>query len=230
MSFAEIPGLPAASVAGHRGCLTLGDWEGQRVLLFEGRIHFYEGHSWRDVLVPIHTAAFLGARILVLTNAAGGIHDLLTPGSLMVVRDHIDWSQPQCWRLPGPGPSSPYSLRLRTLLGRAAAAALGGTLFEGVYAMVTGPCYETPAEIRALQRWGADAVGMSTAREIQAGHDAGLECAALSCIANRAAGLAGGPLHHAEVLAHAAAQSDRLADLLAEFLRLGDGKGRPATG
>jgi purine-nucleoside phosphorylase len=93
-------------------------------------------------------------------------------------------------------------------------------LHQGIYAAVTGPCYETPAEIRALKAWGADAVGMSTAREIQAGCDAGMECAALSCITNRAAGLSDGPLNHEEVLTTAAAQSERLAELLEGFLRL----------
>jgi purine-nucleoside phosphorylase len=102
-------------------------------------------------------------------------------------------------------------------------------LFEGIYAAVTGPNYETPAEVRALRAWGADAVGMSTAREVQTGHDLGMECAALSCITNRAAGLGGGPIHHEEVLTTTAAQCDRLADLLEAFLRLlpGDAQMEP---
>jgi purine-nucleoside phosphorylase len=221
--FAEVPGLPTAGVAGHKGCLTLGEWAGRRVLLFEGRVHFYEGHSWHDVTAPVRVAASLGARALLLTNAAGGIHDTLGPGSLMAIRDHVEWTRPHCWRLPGPGAlgaprPSPYSARLLSLLDGAARAA-GVGLPQGVYAMVTGPCYETPAEIRALRAWGADAVGMSTAREVQAGCDAGLECAAVSCVTNRAAGLSGGPLSHEEVLTTASAQSDRLADLLEEFLR-----------
>ena len=227
--FAEVPGLPAAAVAGHQGCLTLGDWAGRPVLVFQGRVHYYEGHAWRDVIAPVRTAASLGARVLVLTNAAGGIAEALTPGSLMAVRDHIDWARPYCWRQPGPGALGPprpppYSPRLLGLLGRAAHRR-GAGLHEGVYAMVTGPCYETPAEVRALRAWGADAVGMSTAAEVQAGHDAGLECAALSCITNPAAGLKGAPLTHEEVLTTAAAQSDRLADLLEEFLRLLSGPG-----
>lgn len=221
--FGEVPGLPAAGVAGHKGRLTLGEWAGRRALVFEGRVHFYEGHAWHDVTAPVRTAALLGARVLLLTNAAGGIRDDLAPGSLMAIRDHVEWTRPYCWRLPGPGAPgpprpSPYAPRLLGLLGEAAAAA-GVGLREGVYAMVTGPCYETPAEIRALRAWGADAVGMSTAREIQAGCDAGLECAAVSCVTNRAAGLGGGPLSHEEVLTTAAAQSERLADLLEEFLR-----------
>jgi purine-nucleoside phosphorylase len=213
--FAEVPGLPAAAVAGHRGRLALGEWAGRRVLVFEGRVHFYEGHSWRDVTAPVRTAALLGARVLLLTNAAGGIRDDLGPGSLMAVRDHIDLTRPYCWRQ---SESSLYSPRLLDLLDEAAGAA-GVVLGRGVYAMVTGPCYETPAEVRALRACGADAVGMSTAREARAACDAGLECAAVSCITNRAAGLGAGPLSHEDVLTTAAAQNERLADLLEEFLR-----------
>jgi purine-nucleoside phosphorylase len=224
IAFAEIPDLGATSVAGHRGCLTLGEWAGKRVLLFEGRLHYYEGHSWRSVTQPVQTARSLGAAALLLTNAAGGIHDALVPGSLMAIRDHIEWTRPRAWREPGPGAlgpprPSPYSPRLLAVLARAADA-LGVPIYPGVYAAVTGPCYETPAEIRALRQWGADAVGMSTAREIQAGFDGGMECAALSCITNRAAGLGGGPLGHEEVLTTAAAQRERLGDLLEGFLRL----------
>jgi purine-nucleoside phosphorylase len=224
VSFLDVPGLAATSVAGHRGRLTLGTWAGRRVLVFEGRLHFYEGHPWRSVVLPVQTAAFLGARLLVATNAAGGIHDALHPGGLMAIRDHIDWTRPRCWRQAGPsglGPPrpSPYTPRLLKLLTQAAHV-LGLVLPQGVYAAVTGPCYETPAEIRALRSLGADAVGMSTAREVEAGREAGLECAAVSCITNRAAGLSDGPIHHGEVLTTAAAQSARLANLLEQFLLL----------
>jgi purine-nucleoside phosphorylase len=222
--FAQVPGLSATSVAGHKGCLSMGEWAGRRVLVFEGRLHYYEGHSWEIVIRPIRVAADLGAKAAVLTNAAGGIADGLGPGSLLAVRDHLEWTRPYWWRHPGPaglGPPrpSPYSPRLLDLLGRAAGA-IGGDLRQGVYAAVTGPCYETPAEIRALRTWGADAVGMSTAREVQAGCDAGLECAAVSCITNRAAGLSASPLNHEEVLATAAAQGERLADLLEQLAAL----------
>jgi purine-nucleoside phosphorylase len=216
--FAEVPGLPAAGVVGHRGRLSLGDWAGRRVLVFEGRVHFYEGHPWRAVTAPVRAAALLGARVLLLTNAAGGIRDDLVPGSLMAIHDHVEWTRPYCWRRPDPPPPSPYSPRLLGVLDEAAAAA-GADLRRGVYAMVTGPCYETPAEIRALRACGADAVGMSTAREAQAGCDEGMECAAVSCITNRAAGLSAGPLSHEEVLTTAAARGERLAGLLDEFLR-----------
>jgi purine-nucleoside phosphorylase len=151
----------------------------------------------------------------------------------MALRDHLEWTRPYAWRHPGPGglgPArpSPYSPRLLALLGRAAEG-LNLDLPQGVYAQVTGPCYETPAEVRALKAWGADAVGMSTAREIQAGVEAGLECAAVSCITNRAAGLSAEPLDHEEVLATAAAQSARLTELLERVLTLLAGGGdRPA--
>jgi purine-nucleoside phosphorylase len=220
--FGEIPGLPASSVHGHRGVLTLGEWAGRRVLLFEGRLHYYEGHPWEVVARPLQLAAGLGARVVLLTNASGGIADALGPGSLMAITDHIEWTRPNFWRHPGPGglgPArpSPYSARLLGLLHQAATAA-GVELRRGVYAAVTGPCYETPAEIRALKAWGADAVGMSTAREAQAACDAGLEVAAVSCVANRAAGLSAAPLHHEEVLAVAAAQGARLTALAEAFL------------
>lgn len=221
--FGEVPGLPAASVAGHGGRLALGDWAGVRVLVYEGRLHHYEGHDWDVVTRPVRVAAELGARVALLTNAAGGIADALAPGSLMALRDHLEWTWPYWWRRPGSGGlggvrPSPYSPRLLDLLG-GAAASLGFELPRGVYASVTGPCYETPAEVRALKTWGADAVGMSTAREAQAAADAELECAAVSCITNRAAGLSAAPLSHEDVLTTAATASARLTDLVEAFLK-----------
>jgi purine-nucleoside phosphorylase len=224
VGFAAVPGLASSSVAGHKGRLALGTWAGRRVLVFEGRLHYYEGHSWEAVTAPVRLAADLGARVLLLTNAAGGIRDDLAPGRLLAIRDHIEWTRPRPWLHPGPGglgPSrpSPYSERLRRLLVEAAGGQ-GWQLPEGVYACLTGPCYETPAEIRALKAWGADAVGMSTAREVQAGFERGLECAAVSLITNRAAGLSASPLSHGEVLTTAATQTGRLADLLERVLTL----------
>jgi len=218
--FADVPGLAAPSVHGHSGAIDLGRCAGVPLLVFRGRLHFYEGHSWDRVAGPVRLMAEWGVKTLILTNAAGGIHDRLNPGDLMVLRNHLWLQTPQAavGRITDPSyGDSPYSPRLVDLLQ---SAEPGRELLAGVYAAVTGPCYETPAEIRALKAWGADAVGMSTAREIQAGCDAGMECAALSCITNRAAGLGDGPLNHKEVLTTAAAQSTRLADLLEGFLRL----------
>ena len=249
--FGSIPGLPAASVHGHKGCLALGDWFGRRVLLFEGRLHHYEGHAWDIVTRPMRLAAELGARIVVLTNAAGGIRADLEPGNLMAIRDHLEWTRPACWRqqstwtqldsalegwpglryseapetdvsgasryLRSPGHPTAYAEHLLHAL-HTAAASLGESLPVGVYAQLTGPCYETPAEIRALQAWGADAVGMSTACEAAAAIAVGMECAAVTLITNKAAGLAPGKLSHEEVLATGRDGAARLARLLERFL------------
>lgn len=223
LDFTDIPGLAPAGVAGHVGRLTLGTAAGRRLLLFEGRLHRYEGHAWDRVVEPVRVAQALGARLLVVTNAAGGIHEALAPGSFLALADHLDCTQPWWWRRPGaagvgPARPSPYSSRLRALLHQAAGA-VGLELLEGRYAAVTGPTYETPAEVRALRRCGADAVGMSTAREVEVAASLSLECAGLSCITNRAAGQ-GGALSHAEVLATAGHQAGRLADLLERFWQL----------
>jgi purine-nucleoside phosphorylase len=222
LDFQAVPGLVRPTVAGHAGLLRLGDWVGRRVLLFEGRLHRYEGHPWETVIRPAETAAQLGASVLLVTSAVGGIHEELTPGRLMAVSDHIDWTWPYPWRRPGPGGiapprPSPYSGRLLELLGRAAAAR-GLALHQGTYAAVTGPCYETPAEIRALRSLGADAVGMSTAREVEAAAARGLQCAALGCVTNRAAGLAPGPIQHGQVLTLTAALCGQVADLIETWL------------
>lgn len=217
--FAAVPGLPAVTVPGHRGCFTLGDWVGRRVLLLEGRLHYYEGHSWDIVVRPVQTAAALGAGRILLTNAAGGITAGLGPGRLMLLRDQLDWTGPDRWRsrLSGLAPPSPYSTEMRIEIVKVANK-IGIDLAEGVYAAVTGPCYETPAEIRALRSCGADAVGMSTAREALAAQAAGMECSAISLITNHAAGITGEALDHHEVLAMAQATATRLADLIEGFL------------
>lgn len=220
--FSDVPGLVPPTVAGHKGQIILGDLASRPVLAFTGRLHFYEGHPWDKVVRPVEVAAELGAQVLVLTNASGGINEALAPGSLMALTDHIEWNRPYPWRAPGPGGlggerPSPYSVRLLDELAHAAVAA-DVPRHRGVYLSVTGPCYETPAEIRAMREAGADAVGMSTTREALRGAELGLEVAAISCVANRAAGLSGGPLSHKEVLEVVSAASTNLADLLATFV------------
>ena len=170
ISFDEVPGLVGTGVAGHKGQLTLGQWNDRRAPLFEGRLHFYEGHLWETVVRPMHLAKELGVRQVLLTNAAGGIHDALCPGSFLLLRDHLEWTRTWPWRQPGPGGwrgrPSPYSPRLLQLLVQAGQK-LSWPLMSGIFAQVTGPCYETPAEIRGSQNRALDAVGMSTAREAQ---------------------------------------------------------------
>ena len=215
--FLEVPGLCGATVPGHKGCLCLGEWAGVPVLVFSGRLHYYEGHPWRRVTQPVQIARDFGIDTLVLTNAAGGIREDLVPGTLMSVSHHLECTKPGWWReLNGSQPAC-YDPSLRTRL-HAAARSLDIELAEGAYAQVTGPCYETKAEIRALRHCGADAVGMSTAHEVSAAHALGMRCAAVSCITNRAAGLSHGAIHHAEVLDVAAKLRDRMAGLLEAFL------------
>jgi purine-nucleoside phosphorylase len=196
------------------------------LLVFQGRVHFYEGHSWDAVAAPVRLAAEMGVKTLLLTNAAGGIHPSLKPGSLMIVRDHLFWQESGNWRAPCPmeclslGGTRPslYSSELIGVLNEAGHD-LGEELPTGIYAALTGPCYETPAEIRALRTIGADAVGMSTAHEVETGAAAGLGCAAVSCITNKAAGLGERPLDHKEVLEMAHRSRERLGKLIGAFVR-----------
>lgn len=216
--FADLPGFAAPTVRGHPGRAIVGTWDGVPVLVFQGRMHYYEGHPWDRLTAAVRLAADLGVKTLVLTNAAGGIRPDLAPGDLMLVRGHIALLGPNDWRhAADPARPTPYSADLVARL-RDHAAAAEWTLPIGTYAALTGPCYETPAEIRALAALGADAVGMSTAAEAEAAAAVGLEVAAISCITNKAAGIGTGPLDHAEVLRTAAAPADRVANLVGRLL------------
>jgi purine-nucleoside phosphorylase len=212
LPFAAVPGLARSSVHGHRGQFSCRVWGGRPVLVSEGRLHYYEGHPWENVVRPIQFAGGLGIKKAILTNAAGGIRDDLAPGTLMPLREHLEWNRPYPWRQPAA--LSPYSRRGLDLV-----ADLGGVVEPGTYASVQGPNYETPAEIRALRSQGADAVGMSTTREARAGSDAGMEVIALSLVTNRAAGLSAGTLDHEEVLAVGRQAADRLGHLIESLLR-----------
>ncbi|HJZ94833.1 MAG TPA: purine-nucleoside phosphorylase [Gemmataceae bacterium] len=209
--FADVPGLVAPSVHGHGGAIAVGLCAGRPLLVFRGRLHVYEGHPWDLVAAPVRLAAGLGIKVLLLTNAAGGIHDSLWPGDLMVLRDHLFLQQPNAWREPAG--ATPYSARVNELL-----QSIDAGLTTGVYVAVTGPCYETAAEIRALKAMGADAVGMSTAFEALTAAGLGLEVAAISCITNKAAGLTAATLDHREVLANAARPAERISAILTEFV------------
>ena len=216
LPFARVPGLGVSSVAGHRGALLKGRWVGVSVLVFAGRLHYYEGHAWDRVVQPVRIAHELGATVFIATNAAGGIRDDLQPGDLMALRGHLDATRANWWRdraacgLAKPAtPQAAYSPRLLDAL----------PLPRGVYAQLTGPSYETPAEIRALRACGIDAVGMSTVREIEIAHQLGMECAAISCITNQAAGLGSGVICHDEVLETGRRVKSRLIEVLESLLR-----------
>jgi purine-nucleoside phosphorylase len=225
--FADVPTLARPTVAGHSGKIVVGQLGNKPLLVFQGRTHFYEGHPWEKVTAPIRFAASLGIKTLLLTNAAGGLHPALDPGSMMILRDHLFWQTPGSWKGPGPAicgciagdRPSPYSPPLIDAL-RTAGQLVGEHLIDGIYAALTGPCYETPAEIRALQRCGADAVGMSTAYEIEIGTLLGLECAALSGITNKAAGLSNQTLDHHDVLEVMSTLGERMGRLISQFIRL----------
>ncbi len=207
ISYADIPGLPAPGVAGHAGHLGLGTWAGHTVLVCRGRVHGYEGHPPEVVTRLVRQLGAWGVRHLILTNAAGGIRADLNPGDLMLIGAHRTLLGPADWRGAGVV-AGPYSAEWRA----AVAAASGCPV--GAYAALTGPAYETPAEIRALAAMGADAVGMSTAREADAAHELGMSVLGVSCITNKAAGLGAGILSHAEVEATGRAAAAKLARLV----------------
>jgi purine-nucleoside phosphorylase len=218
--FRDIPGFPAVGVAGHAGELVAGDLAGRPVLAQSGRFHSYEGHEPATGALPLRAAAALGARTAILTSAAGAIRRSLAGGTLMLIADHLNLSfrNPLLGAArPGevrfPDMSDPYDAELRRL-AREVARERRIRLEEGVYAGVLGPSYETAAEIRMLDRLGADAVGMSTVGEVIAARAAGLRCLGISAITNLAAGLGPAGLAHGDVVVVAARLGDALGALV----------------
>jgi purine-nucleoside phosphorylase len=222
--YAEIPGFHAPGVEGHRGELIAGTLGGREVLLLAGRFHMYEGHSAQVAAFPIRVVHALGAKVLFVSNAAGGINRAFPPGTLMMIVDHLNlqFRNPLEGRVePGdirfPDMSAPYAPRLQALLD--AAAAEGGLrLARGVYAGLLGPTYETPAEVRMLATLGADAVGMSTVPETIVARAMGMEVAGVSCITNPAAGISEVPLNHAEVMEEGRKAGDAFCGLVARWV------------
>jgi purine-nucleoside phosphorylase len=217
--FADIPHFPTPTVAGHSGSLELGSLQGTPVVAMRGRVHFYEGYSLQALTFPVRVMRHLGAEILIVTNAAGGLNEAFQTGDLMLLADHLNLMG-MAGHSPLVGPRfldmrSAYDPALRVLAQRAAADN-GFTLQEGVYAMVGGPTYETPAEVRFLQRGGADAVGMSTIPEVIVARDEGMRVLGISSITNMLVGhSAGQETSHVEVLAAA----DRIRPRLAAVVR-----------
>jgi purine-nucleoside phosphorylase len=223
--FADLPGWPAATAPGHAGRLLLGRLAGVPVVMLEGRFHLYEGNDPGLVVQPILLFRKLGAQLVVLTNAAGGVNPDFGPGTLMVISDHLNLTG----RSPLLGPNADelgprfadltdvWAPRLRARL-HAAGAAEGVELAEGVYAGLLGPTYETPAEVRMLRTMGADAVGMSTVLEAIAARWVGLEVCGVSLVTNAGAGYSGQPLTHAEVLEVGETAGPRLARVIRRFI------------
>ena len=206
IAYTEIEGFPVSTVKGHKGRFVFGYVENTPVVIMQGRLHYYEGYQMSDVVLPTRLMGMMGAKKIILTNAAGGINDAYNPGDLMMITDHIATGVPSPLIGPNieelgtrfPDMSEVYSERLRNVI-RECAKQCKINIKEGVYVQFTGPNYETPAEVRMAKIWGGDAVGMSTACEAVAARHMGMEVCGISCITNMAAGLSKQQLDHKEV-------------------------------
>lgn len=223
--FADLPGWPAATAPGHAGRLLLGRLGGKPVVMLQGRFHLYEGNDPGLVVQPVLLFARLGARAAFLTNAAGGLDPSFGPGTLMVIRDHLNLTgrnpligaNADAIGQRFPDLTEAWSPRLRARV-HAAAATEGVELAEGIYVGLVGPNYETPAEVRMLAALGGHAVGMSTVLECIAARWTGLEVVGVSLVTNAGAGYSGEPLTHEEVLAAGAEAGPRLARVIRRFV------------
>jgi purine-nucleoside phosphorylase len=220
--YEEIPGFVRSTAQGHAGRLVVGKVDSVPVLAMQGRVHYYEGYSLEEVTFPVRTFGLLGVKTLVLTNAAGGINVQLTQGALMVISDHLNLMGVNPLRGPNderfgprfPDMSAVYSPELQELVVDEAKA-IGVEVRRGIYGALSGPSYETPAEIHLLRGLGADAVGMSTVPEAIVARHMGLEVLGISCITNMAAGISDEPINHEEVMA----TGDRVRGTFTELLR-----------
>lgn len=205
--YSEIPNFSASTIEGHAGQLVIGYLEGKKVIAMQGRFHYYEGYSMKDVVLPIRVMKKLGIEKLIVTNAAGGVNKDFKPGDLMIIEDHINFigENPLVGKNTGefgirfPDMSDAYKKYL-IKIAEDKAYDLGIKVQKGVYIACSGPSYETPAEIRMFRAWGADAVGMSTAPEVIVANHAGIHVLGISCITNMAAGILDQPLSHDEVI------------------------------
>lgn len=227
LEYSEIGGFPISTVAGHEGRFLFGYVKGVPVVAMQGRVHFYEGYPMSDVVLPVRLMGLLGAKTLILTNAAGGVNVNYKPGDLMMITDHITTAVPSPLIGPNldelgtrfPDMSEVYDKGLRELIKRAARNT-EVSIQEGVYMQFTGPNYETPAEIRMCRTWGGDAAGMSTACEAMAARHMGLRVCGISCITNLAAGMSNQPLNHKEVQETADKVSRQFKSLVTDTIRL----------
>lgn len=222
VSYEEIQGFPVSTVAGHKGRFVFGYMGKVPVVIMQGRVHYYEGYSMSDVVLPVRVMKQLGAEILFLTNAAGGISTKLSPGDFMLLTDQISSFVPspliganvEEWGTRFPSMDTIYDEELRQIIQKTAADG-GISIKEGVYVQTTGPAYESPAEVKMLAQSGAHAVGMSTAVEAIAARHMGMRVCGISCITNMAGGTSAEPLSHEEV----SATADRVAPLFKKLVR-----------
>lgn len=225
IGYSQIEGFPVSTAKGHKGRFVFGYVEKTPVVIMQGRVHYYEGYQMPDVVLPTRLMGMLGAKKILLTNAAGGVNDTYQPGDFMMITDHITTGVPSPLIGPNieelgtrfPDMSEVYSLRLQGVI-RECAAKCRIDLKEGVYVQFTGPNYETPAEVRLARSWGGDAVGMSTACEAMAARHMGLEVCGISCITNLAAGLSKQELNHEEVQETADRVAKSFKELVTEIV------------
>jgi purine-nucleoside phosphorylase len=225
IDYSDIPGFVASTIQGHAGKLILGKLAGKNVLAMSGRFHLYEGHDVSTVTLPIRVFKKLGIHNLIVTNAAGGVNRNFNPGDLMIITDHIGIFAPSPLLGPNlddfgsrfPDMSSVYDKELVSLAEKTGAK-IGVTLKKGVYMYLKGPAYETPAEIRMLERFGVDAVGMSTVPEAVAARHANMKILGISCITNMASGILPQPLSHDEVKETAGSVGKSFCSLISKIV------------
>lgn len=225
LDYKDIPHFPNSTAPGHKGRLVMGELQGRQVITMQGRFHYYEGYPMETIAFPIRVMKLLGVETLIVTNAAGGVNKAFHPGDLMLISDHIKMAGGHPLIGPNeadfgvrfPDMSNAYDKDLRSKV-RAIAAEQNIRLQEGVYSYMTGPAYETPAEIRMLRVLGADAVGMSTVPEVLTASHASMKVIGISCISNMAAGILDQPITEEEVIEAGKMVKDKFARLLRSII------------
>lgn len=226
IKYSEVPNLPDSTVKGHAGQFVFGKLQGKNVVMMQGRFHYYEGNDMDDLALPVYIMKYLGAKVLILTNAAGGVNIEFKPGDLMIIKDHINFAfnNPLIGKNDErigprfPDMSEVYDKQL-TKLVKEVSNKLNIDIKEGNYFFMTGPNYETPAEIKMIRILGGDAVGMSTVPEAIAARHCGLKIIGISCITNMAAGILDKPLNHNEVVETSNNIKDKFTGLINNIVK-----------
>jgi purine-nucleoside phosphorylase len=226
IKYSDVPNLPTSTVKGHAGQFVIGELAGKKVIMMQGRFHYYEGNSMEALSLPVYIMKYLGVKDLIVTNAAGGVNTSFIPGDLMIIKDHINFAlnNPLIGRNEEEvGPRFPdmccaYDKGLINI-AKNVSNTLNIGVKEGVYLMMTGPTYETPAEIRMTRILGGDAVGMSTVPEVIAASHCNLKVLGISCITNMAAGILDKPLNHAEVVETSNKVKDKFKNFIINIVK-----------
>lgn len=225
-NYSDIPNFPVSTVEGHKGRLVIGTFQGKQVIAMQGRFHYYEGYEMNQVTFPVRVMKLLGVKTLIVTNAAGAVNKDFTPGDLMLITDHINLSGNNALigsNLDEFGPRFPdmsnaYDKELQNKV-KEIASNCGISLKEGIYAMMSGPTYETPAEVRMVRILGGDAVGMSTVPEVVVANHSGLKVIGVSCMTNMACGILDQPLNHEEVVETSNKVKHTFIKLMSEIIK-----------